>query len=178
MARSSTSTARRWRRPSSSPLPQCPLRTARARQLALHRHHRCSLCGHGDGAAQSGLDRDLPRSQRTRRFNGEQRVQTEFWARYVAWSQEGFMTTLCSGMMSDVGAVCGRMGVVVDRWYHHLLVLLLVFLLSLFVRTHSSNRFGALSSAHVVCHRACMSRVATRLARGVQCSRHHDAATA
>ena len=63
--------------------------------------------------------------------DGEQRVQTEFWARYVAWSQEGFMTTLCSGMMSDVGAVCGRMGIVVDRWYHHLLVLLLVFLLSL-----------------------------------------------
>jgi hypothetical protein len=44
---------------------------------------------------------------------------------------EGFATTLCSGMMSDVGAVCGRMGIVVDRWYHHLLVLLLVFVLSL-----------------------------------------------
>ena len=53
---------------------------------------------------------------------------------------EGFATTLCSGMMSDVGAVCGRMGIVVDRWYHHLLVLLLVFLLSRFVRIHSSNR--------------------------------------
>jgi hypothetical protein len=32
------------------------------------------------------------------------------------------------------------MEMVVDRWYHHLLVLLLVILLSLFMRTHSSNR--------------------------------------
>ena len=91
--------------------------------------------------------------------DGEQRVQTEFWARYVAWSQEGFMTTLCSGMMSDVGAVCGRMGIVVDRWYHHLLVLLLVFLLSLFVRIHSSNRallalalFRAHTASFVIAH--------------------------
>jgi hypothetical protein len=33
--------------------------------------------------------------------------------------------------MPDVGAVCGGAEMAVDRWYHHLLVLLLVILLSL-----------------------------------------------
>ena len=45
--------------------------------------------------------------------------------------REGFATIVCSGMMTDVGGVCGRTEIAVARWYYHLLVLRLVFLLLL-----------------------------------------------
>ena len=39
---------------------------------------------------------------------------------------EGFATTLCSPILEERFAVCGGEEIAVDRWYHHLLVFLLV----------------------------------------------------
>ena len=43
----------------------------------------------------------------------------------------GFARTYLLGFGVEFGAVCGGEEMVVDRWYYHLLVLRLVFLLSL-----------------------------------------------
>ena len=68
---------------------------------------------------------------------------------------EGFATTLCSPILEERFAVCGGEEIAVDRWYHHLLVFLLVFLLSL-MRIHSSNRalrdFVLFQVHSVLCH--------------------------
>jgi hypothetical protein len=133
------------RRPSSSPVPQCPLRTAPAHQLALSRRRRHSLCGRGDGAFQLGLDRDLPRSQRTRRRWAAR--ASRILGAIRGMEPEGFATTLRSGILDARVVVGGRLEMVVDRWYHHLLVLLLVFLLSLHAHTLSKSRPAQFRSA-------------------------------
>jgi hypothetical protein len=53
---------------------------------------------------------------------------------------EGFARTYMLGFCMELGAVCGGEEIVVDRWYHHLLVFLLVFLLSL----HAHSLFKSL----------------------------------
>ena len=53
--------------------------------------------------------------------------------------REGFATIVCSGMMTDVGGVCGRTEIAVARWYYHLLVLHLVFLLLLCIILFSNR---------------------------------------
>ena len=133
------------RRPSSCPLPQCPLRAAPAHQSALGRRRRRRSLGWGDGAVRLGLDRDLPRSQRTRRRRAARAGR--FLGVVRGMEPEGFARTYMLGFCMELGAVCGREESAVDRWYHHLLVFLLVFLLSLHAHslwllkcTHTDSR--------------------------------------
>ena len=53
---------------------------------------------------------------------------------------EGFATTLCLGILDARFAVCGGEEIAIDRWYHRLLVLLLVFLLSLHAHSLFKSR--------------------------------------
>ena len=160
-----------------SPLPQCPLRAAPAHQSALrHRRRRRSL-GWGDGAVRLGLDRDLPRSQRTRRRRAARAGRILGAIRGM--EPEGFATTLCLGILDARFAVCGGEEIAVDRWYHRLLVLLLVFLLSSHAHSLFKSRparFCPFPSAQ----RALSSPTiiwATRLPRDVRQPHWHEVAT-
>jgi hypothetical protein len=114
---------------------------APAHQSALRRRRRRRPLGWGDGAVRLGLDRDLPRSQRTRRRRAARagRILGVVLSS-AASSREGFVRTYMLGFCMELGAVCGGEEIVVDRWYHHLLVFLLVFLLSL----HAHSLFKSL----------------------------------
>ena len=117
------------RRPSCSPLSQCPLRAAPAHQPALRRQRCCSAPRWEDGAVRLRLDRDQPCLQKLRRRRAARATSNSRAQR--GNEREGFATIVCSGMMTDVGGVCGRTEIAVARWYYHLLVLHLVFLLLL-----------------------------------------------
>ena len=121
------------------------LRAAPAHQSALRRRRRRRPLGWGDGAVRLGLDRDLPRSQRTRRRRAARAGR--FLGVVRGMEPEGFARTYMLGFCMELGAVCGREEIAVDRWYHHLLVFLLVFLLSLHAHslwllkcTHTDSR--------------------------------------
>ena len=87
--------------------------------------------------------------------------------RTVRPQPEGFATTLCSPILEERFAVCGGEEIAVDRWYHHLLVFLLVFLLLLVYHSLLKSRPARSCARFALCVRSTHTYLRTLILRSL-----------
>ena len=136
--------------------------TAPARLPVLSRRCRCSLCGQVNGPVLSGTDRDLGRLEKA--GIGRAGARPGFLSHTCSSPTEGFGTIFCFALLEGYSADCGDVDSPGDRWYSHLLVVDLVFLLTLLVHALTKwcpARSFDLRAYSVLCRhpRCCMTKI-------------------